>query len=115
MSSNLAKKVEGILLSGWGEEIALGALSSLFDDISVADAYTYIKEDKSIIPSDMSEFKRMASRVNVDKILNIHKVLDILSKYNPEVASVILNHPNGMAWLRKQIQLARNKLDLVTP
>ncbi len=110
--SNLPKKLEGIFLSGWGNDLAIGAMSTLFDDISVDDAYDYIKNDKELIPQDLSQYRKFASHVDTSKVLNVEKVLSMLGRYRPDVCSVILNHPNGLTWLAKQIILLKQRLDI---
>ena len=106
----MARRAERILLGGWGQELALGALTSLLDDISPQEAYRYIEDGRDMVPEDLSQYKRLAARVDILKILQVKKVLDTISSQRPDLASIILNHPGGMAWLERQVRLARERL-----
>lgn len=110
MSRNLSKTLETILLQGWGEEIAIGTISGFLDDISPIEALNYIQGDTDLPIGDLSEYKSLSKRFNLDRILNADRILDTMGKHRPDIASIILNHPNGMAWLKRQLGLVRTQL-----
>jgi len=113
--SQLAR-VGKILAAGFGDKVALGIFLGFLEDVDVATAYSYIKEGKSRIDEipneDWESFREHAQGLNLKmaNAPNAEQILDSLKKDYPDLASIILNTPQGIEWLDSEIEKAKEKL-----
>lgn len=102
-----------ILTLGFGDRVAIGIFLGLLEEISVDEAYRYIKSDTSRIDElpeeDWESFRHYAQDLNL-KVPGAEQILDVLKKERVDFASIILNTPEGYAWLESEVRKAREKL-----
>ena len=108
-----AQRLEGIALGAFGDEMVAGMLLGFLDDSTPLQTYEHIRDDMPLLDlpdSDWEEAKSLAAHVNVEAILTRDKVLEILGRERSDLASVMLNTPNGMEWLDRQLATIRERL-----
>ena len=90
-------------------------LTGFLDSVTPARVYEYIRDDLKLChwasESDWQHFRRMAQQANIGDLTS-EQVIRELSKANPDVLDVILNHPQGRNWLDTQIADMKSKLGL---
>ena len=99
-----------------------GIILGVFDMFTVQDVYSGIQEDVDLWGSKWGELEDMRNQlqnVAVDPNLMVYiqtvAVEDVLAwlrhpEARPDLASIIINTPNGVQWLGKQLQSAKNGL-----
>ncbi len=102
-----------VILGGFGDRIVVGFLLGIFEKITPDQIYAYIKEDKFLFhwatENQWDAFRKRAKQVNFDAI-TIERVIAELEKRRLDLLGVILNHPNGMLWLQRQVDEVKQKL-----
>lgn len=108
-----AERIEGVILSGFGEDILLGMLLEALEDITPQQAYEHIRDNRPLVAvadKEWGRLRRAAKHLDLDKILQPGYILDTLKGNRPDIVSIIINHPHGMAWLEAQVREARAHL-----
>jgi hypothetical protein len=102
--------VESIIIGAFGDRIIEGFMRPFLDRIKISDAYDYIKRDADLgIPlSEMAEYRGAAKQMDVT--VDTQMMMRIMRKRRPDLASLILNCPNGLKWLDRQVALLNGKL-----
>ncbi len=102
-----------ILTLGFGDRVAIGIFLGLLEEISVDEAYRYIKSGTSRIDElpeeDWESFRHYAQDLNL-KVPGAEQILDVLKKERVDLASIILNSEGGCAWLESELDKAKEKL-----
>lgn len=113
--SQLAR-VGKVLATGFGDKIATGIFLGFLEDVTPEEAYDYIKNNHSrvdeIPESDWESFHKRAQDLNLKmaNAPNAERILDLLKKKHLDLASIIINTPNGKEWLDSEIGKAKEKL-----
>ena len=96
-----------IAVVGWGDQAFVGLIGS------PQRCRQYINENKDLLywasKKQLRIFRRMAKETKITHITT-KEVIKQLEQYRPEVMDVIRNHPQGMAWLDKQVTELKQKL-----
>lgn len=102
-----------ILTLGFGDRVAIGIFLGLLEEISADEAYHYIKSGTSRIDElseeDWESFRHHAQDLNL-KVPSAEQILDVLKKDRLDLASIVLNTPEGYAWLESEVRKARERL-----
>lgn len=110
---SIADAIEAVVLTGWGGDLLVGTLIGFLDGSTPHDAYIYIKENRSLV-SDGDEWRRcrdlVRSRPHLLDQLTTDRVMRGMSKYRPDIASVIINHPDGLSWVERQVVEVKRRL-----
>jgi len=102
-----------ILALGFGDRVAIGIFIGLLEDVTPEEAYDYIKNNHSHIDElpeeDWESFRHHAQDLNL-KVPSAEQILDVLKKERIDLASIIINTPNGKNWLETELAKAKEKL-----
>lgn len=102
-----------ILAIGFGDRVAIGIFLSFLEEVTPEEAYDYIKNNHSrvdeISEENWQNFGQQARELNFT-FPDVERVLTALKKHHIDLASIIINTPNGYAWLESEIQKAKEKL-----
>ena len=111
-------KLEAIgrmLTAGFGDRVAIGFFMAMWDNVTPARAYEYIRDDLKlghwVSDDDWEKYRRMAKPANIGDITTERVIIE-LRKRHPDLLGVILNHPEGRKWLDNQITELKRKLGL---
>ena len=108
-----AKRLEGVVLGGFGNEMLEGFVLGLLEDSTPIQTYEYIRDDTPLLDLPESEWedaRRLAAHVDVEGLLSRDRVLETLRKERSDLVSVILNHPKGLEWLDRQLASVLERL-----
>lgn len=112
-------KLESIgrfLAGGWGDRVAIGVFMRLWDNVTPARAYEYISQDLKlgywVSDSDWKKYRRIAKSANIGDITR-ERVIAELEKHRPDILRVIIiNQPESLDWLDRQVVELKEKLGL---
>lgn len=117
-TKDILSRLEGfgqILAFGFGNRTLLGALTTLFDDVTPYQCYEYIRDNKGLFDfvSDdaWQEYRELASSANLE-IIEEEKLNAVLRKFRPDLLQIIINDPKGQEWIQQQIADLNRKLGL---
>ena len=82
---------------------------SFLSDVTAYDCLLLIRQNKMLSRETISQFKGF----NIEPLaeyLDVDRAIEKLSEQRPDIASVIVNHPDGMRWLQSQIDLIKEEL-----
>jgi len=106
-------KAGRILTLSFGDRVAIGIFLGLLIDVTPEEAYDYIKNNHSHIDElpedDWEGFRHYARDLNL-KVPGAEQILDVLKKERVDLASIIINTPNGEKWLGSELDKAKEKL-----
>lgn len=102
--------LESVILGGYGDRIIAGLMRPFLARIKISDAYDYIKRDADLeIPSaELAKYRGAAKKMSVT--FDTQMMMSIMRKRRPDLASLILNCPNGLKWLDRQVALLKGQL-----
>ena len=102
--------VESIILGAFGDKIFAGVITGVLAPFGVSDVYDCIQRDADLeIPTpDLPGYRALAEKMGVT--VDTQMVMSAMAKCRPDIASLILNHPNGLKWLDRQVALLKGKL-----
>ena len=118
VTAKLRAGINDIITQATIEGIILG----VFDMFTIQEVYSGIQEDIDLWTSKWGELEDMRDQlqnISLDpKLMNYMQTVtveDVLawlrhSEARPDIASIIINTPNGVQWLEKQLQSAKNGL-----
>lgn len=106
------ERVGRVLGLGFGDRVAIGVFLSFLEEVTLDEAYDYVKNNRSRIDELSDEewagFRGYAE--NLNKFPDAEAILKVLRKRKPELWSVLYNFPNGKEWLEQELQKAKEKL-----
>lgn len=112
--------ISRVLTVGFGDRIIIGVIMGFWDGVSPKRAYEYIRDDIKlgywITEENWQRYRRMAKQANIQAHIGEitkDRIITELRKRRPDLLSVIINHPEGEKWLQKQIDMFKEKLELV--
>lgn len=110
------ERIGKFVTAAWGDRVAIGIFMRLWDDVTPTRAYEYISQDLKLgywaSDSDWEKYRRMAKSANIDDITR-ERVIAELEKQRPDILRVIImNQPESLTWLDKQIAEMKEKLGL---
>ena len=111
--SRWPRKAEDIIIAGWGEDILYGAILGYLSGVTPELAYKYIKDDMKLVdtlPDEWHKYRSLAKHLDLNEILNVGRILEKLSEERGDIVSIILNCPDGVPWLRRQLDEIKHKL-----
>ena len=82
---------------------------SLLSDVTAYDCLLLIRRGETLSRETISQFKGF----NIEpfaEYLDADRAIEKLSERRPDIASVIVNHPNGVKWLQSQLDLIKEEL-----
>lgn len=102
-----------ILAIGFGDRVAIGIFLSFLEEVTPEEAYDYIKNNRSRVDElseeDWQNFGQQTRELNF-AFPDVERVLTALKKHHLDLASIIINTPNGMEWLETELEKAKEKL-----
>lgn len=101
-----AKAVGDVVLSGWGDDIAEGYIIGLLNEVTPELLYSYIEENKDL---DVGSIDGKIPAQIINK-LDETWVMGKLRKHRPDLASLLVNYPNGLPWVKRQIDRVKGTL-----
>ena len=106
-------RIGSVVAAGWGDRILAGALVGFLDGHSPRDVYGLIKGDMDIaIPDkDLPRMRKMVAYLHGEGITS-SAIISALSRRRPDIVSVIINHPNGISWLDRQVGIIKGQLQI---
>lgn len=108
---------KGIMRSGWGEKIAIGALIGFLDIVTPQMAYEYICAHTDLFghvsEEDWAKYREMTEGTFLSGF-DTERVKLELKKQRLDLFSIITYTPGGLEWLDDQVNQLREKLGLVT-
>ncbi len=103
----------GIL--GWSDKLSMGALKFIFQSIEKDVCYKFIEEDISMWrgwdEERWSIVRRISQKVKFSQVATMDNVMTILDKDRHDLWVIFTFHPQGKAWLDKQLTELRQKLE----
>lgn len=106
-------KAGKILTLGFGGGVVIGIFIGFLENVSASEVYDYIKNNRSRIDElpeeDWESFRYYAQNLNF-KMPDAEQILDVLRKERIDLASIIINTPQGYAWLEQELNKAKEKL-----
>ena len=104
-----------VIAAGFGDRVMIGIIMGFLDNVSPARCYEYIKDGTElgywISESKWQRYRKLAKQANIADITK-EKIIDELGKHRLDLLGVILNDPQGDAWLENQIIRLRRKLEV---
>ena len=104
-----------IIAAGFGDRVAIGLFMALWDNVTPARVYEYIRDalklGYKISDSDWKMYSKMAKSANIGDITT-ERVIGELRDRLPDLLGVILNHPGGMDWLDGQVAAIKERLGI---
>ncbi len=82
----------------------------IFNDVTPLDCLMLIRQNKMLSTETISQFKGFDITPFAEYIDDVDKTIKKLSERRSDIASVIVNHPDGMRWLKSQLALIKEKL-----
>ncbi len=108
----VATKV-GIL--GWSDKLSMGALGAIFKHVDKDAATKFINQDLSMWDGWSEErwetIRRIANKIKFEQVVTMENVMAILQKERLDLYVLFSFHPGGKAWLRKQLEELKEKLE----
>lgn len=105
----------GILIGGFGDDAAIGFLFGLMDDITPEDCYGFIKSNEPLFPDvsddDWQKYGKLARQANIGEV-DTDRIINEFRDRRPDLLSVVLNHPDGLNWLDRQVTILKQKLGI---
>lgn len=106
-----------VLAAGFGDRVAVGVFMALWDNVTPARAYEYIRDDLKlgywVSDNDWKKYGRMARSAKIGDIITTERAIKELRDRRPDLLGVILNHPDGRKWLDRQVIEMKRKLGWV--
>lgn len=113
------EKIGGVLTSAFGDKVALGIFTAALSKSTPERTYQYIKDNLELLywasDSQWEKYRKIVRRAkigSVAKVITAENVIEELRKHRLDLVSVIINHPDGMNWLARQIAEMKKKLGL---
>lgn len=107
------ERVGQTLATGFGDRVLIGVIIGFLSNVTPFRACEYIQDDIELgywlSDDNWRRYKQMAKGIKVDDI-TVNDIIEGLRKHRSDVLGVILNHPNGLSWLNKQVDLLKEKL-----
>jgi hypothetical protein len=102
------KLLGGIAVGGWGPEVAMGVIEGFLKKLSYARCYEYILHNKDLtLPEEqIQRYRGMIKKIPLQNITT-EDVLNTLKEKRPDLSDLIINHPQGMVWLERQVENIR--------
>lgn len=101
-----------IAVAGFGDRALIGVLLGYLKGGSCKRCREYINENKDLLhwasDKEWKMFRRMVKEAKFD--ITTKEVITELQRNRPDLVDVIKNHPQGMAWLEKQVTELKHKL-----
>ncbi len=99
---------------GWSDKLSMGALKAIFQNIDKDACYIFINEDRSMWLGWDEErwdiIRRISKKIKFEQIATMDNVMNILEKDRPDLHVIFTFHPQGKAWLEKQLTEFRQKI-----
>jgi hypothetical protein len=106
------ERIGMIAAYGFGDKVLKGFIPQYLARISIDSCYEYIRDDKDLLANVEEKhwaiLRKIARAARFE--ITLEDVVQQLQRSRPDVLSIIINHPHGVAWLTKQVQSCRQKL-----
>lgn len=107
----------GILASSFGDRALIGFLFGMMQDITPQQCYEFVRDNKDLF-SDISEqdwerIRNVTNRINLDTI-DTERLIKEFRKFRPDLLQVIVNYPDGIDWVERQVTKLKSKLSLTS-
>jgi hypothetical protein len=106
-----------IVVAGYADMLAKGALAALFRRIDPEGGRQFIDKDMSMWSEFTEErwekLRKITKSVDVDRIITLENILASMQKGNPDFFTVLRFHPGAMEWLERQRQELKRHLSNV--
>lgn len=122
MENGITKRLGAIgrvLTGAFGDRIVIGIIMGFWNGITPERAYEYIRDDIKlgywITEENWQKYRRMAKQAKVQAHIGEitrDRIVIELRKHRPDLLGVIINHPEGLNWLDKQLVEMKEKLGL---
>jgi hypothetical protein len=99
------KFIGQIAVGGWGDGVVLGIIDGYLKKISYVSCYEHIRDNKDLIIPDgqIKRYQGMIKKIPLKEITT-EQVLGTLQEKRPDLSDLIVNHPQGMLWLNRQVE-----------
>jgi hypothetical protein len=106
------EKVGNTFLFGFGDKVLDGFIPQYLCMVDLDVCYDYIVNDEDLLAKVPEKYWPKIKKIaKVSKYqLSYDKIISELRKNRPDVLSIIINTPNGEAWLQKQLSNCQRKL-----
>ncbi len=107
-----AEKLGGVLIGGFGPEVAKGLISKYLERIPISECHVYIRDNHNLL-GQISEkqwamVRKAASASRID--ISYAEVVSQLSNNRPDILATISCTDGGVDWLRRQVEEAKKRL-----
>ena len=96
-------------------KMAIGYLFRKLKTLTQDEVHEHIAADKPLLEnlndSDWSRWRDFAIKYGIGDI-TMERVVETFRKKRLDLLMVVMNTPNGMAWLEKQLKILRSNLGL---
>lgn len=107
------ERIGGFLSGAFGPRFAIGMLIGLLDDVTPFQCYEYIRDKKDLLPDiteeDWEKARDFIRKSHIQEI-DIGQIRRQFKRRHPDLMQVIVNHPDGEAWLDNQVAHLMDKL-----
>ncbi len=83
---------------------------NFLDDVTPWDCLTLIRQNKTLSIETIRQFNGFDITPFAEYLDDADSAIEKLSERRPDIASVIVNHPDGMRWLKSQLDLIKGEL-----
>lgn len=122
MKTGITKGLETIgkvLTGAFGDRVVIGIIMGFWDGVTPKRAYEYIRDDIKlgywISEEDWQKYRRMARQAKIQAHIGEitrDRIITELRKHRPDLLGVIINHPQGLDWLDKQVIQLKERMEL---
>jgi hypothetical protein len=107
------EKVGRVIVGGAGDQVIVGIILGLIEDVTPGTLYSCIKENidfsERISELNWSRAKRITGQMNLDDITT-ERIEAELRANRLDLLSIIINTHGGEAWLNNQLEKMKSKL-----
>ncbi|MDP2730334.1 MAG: hypothetical protein Q8O55_07620 [Dehalococcoidales bacterium] len=111
-AERLGGRLGGILVGGFGPEVAKGLISKYLERISLGQCQVYIQKNHNLLEQVTDKqwgmLRKAAGASQID--LSYAEVVNQLSNNRPDILAVITCTDGGVSWLRQQVEEAKKRL-----
>lgn len=111
------RRAGGALSRGAGPKMAIGMFISSLDGVTSYQLYEYMRDNRSRVTEVFSEMPedeinrfRSLAHEYLDGPPSFDDVWKSLRRRRPDLAGVLLNHPGGIEWLKRELEIVIEKL-----